>query len=107
MPAAVAAIAKRPYGVSRTTKRVARDSASLTTPSTSSRTCLRSHADQRDAEHHREQHDRRHDVVGQRVERIRRDVEVDEVERLAALDQRRAEERWRSAPGGTSAGSGT
>ena len=52
-------------------------------------------ADDRHAEDDREQHDRRHDVVRQRVERVRRDVEVDEVEGRAPLEERRAEERRR------------
>ena len=42
MPAAVAAIAKMPYGVSVTTNRVARETACPATASTSSSTCLRS-----------------------------------------------------------------
>jgi hypothetical protein len=50
------------------------------------------HADERHAHDHREEHDCGHDVVGQRVEGIRRDVEVDEVERRRPIDERRAEE---------------
>ena len=52
-------------------------------------------ADERDAQDDREQHDGRHHVVRERVERVRRDIEVDEVERRPPLDQGRAEERRR------------
>ena len=48
---------------------------------------------QRHADEQAEQHDRRHDVVGERIERIGRNVEIHEVERLAFEEQRRAEER--------------
>jgi hypothetical protein len=51
--------------------------------------------DERDAEDDREQHDRRNDVVRERVERIGRDVESDEIERRTPLDQRGAEEVMR------------
>ena len=50
-------------------------------------------ADQRDAEHEGEQHHGGHDVVRQRMKRVRRHVEIDEVERRPALDEARAEER--------------
>ena len=50
-------------------------------------------ADERHADHHREQHDRRHDVVGERVKRIRRNEQRDEIERRALFHERRAEER--------------
>ena len=43
-------------------------------------------------ENDREEDHRRHDVVGERVERIRRYIQVDEVERRPALEERRAEE---------------
>ena len=36
--------------------------------------------DERQPQEDREQHDRRDDIVRERVERVRRDVEVDEVE---------------------------
>ena len=42
VPAAFAASAKMPYGVSRLTKRVAREMVALATPSTSRSTALRS-----------------------------------------------------------------
>jgi hypothetical protein len=48
---------------------------------------------ERHADEDAEQHDRRHDVVGERIERIGRDVQIEEVERLALHEQRRAEER--------------
>ena len=55
--------------------------------------CLVRDADERRADDDAEQHDRRNDVVGERIERIGRNVEVQEVERLTFLEQRRAEER--------------
>ena len=45
-----------------------------------------------DAEQRAEQHDRGHDAVGQRVERVRRDVEGEEVDRLPLLHEGGAEE---------------
>ena len=50
-------------------------------------------ADQRDAQEQREEHHRRHHVVRQRIERIRRNVEADEVEGGATLQEARTEER--------------
>ncbi len=50
-------------------------------------------ADQGDPEDDRKQDDGRDDAVGERVERVRRDVEPEEVEGLRLLDERRAEER--------------
>ena len=52
-------------------------------------------ADDRDPEDDREEDDRRHDVVGQRVERVGRNIEIDEVEGRPALEERGAEERRR------------
>ena len=48
-----------------------------------------------DPEDDREEDDRRHDVVGQRIERVRRNIEIDEVEGRPALEERGAEERRR------------
>ncbi len=56
-------------------------------------TLLAFDADQPDAQHDGEQDDGGHDVVRQRIERIRGNVEVDEVERRPPLDEARAEER--------------
>ncbi len=92
VPAAVAAMANSPYGVSWTMNLVARESAALATCSRSSRYCLAVEANHRDAEDDGKQHHRRDDVVGERVERIRGNVEIDEVERRPPLDERRAEE---------------
>ena len=83
VPAALAAMAKMPNGVSRTMKRATRAMAVLAVRSTSSSGCLCSHADEGQPGHHREQHHRRDDVVGQRVERVGRDVEIEEVEGVA------------------------
>ena len=52
-------------------------------------------ADDGDAKDDREQHHGGHDVVRQRVEGIGRNVEVDEIERRPAFEERRAEERGR------------
>ena len=50
-------------------------------------------ADHGDAQNEGEEDDGRHDVVRQRVERVRGNVQVDEVEGGAPLDEARAEER--------------
>ena len=50
-------------------------------------------ADQRHAQQHREEDHGRDDAVGQGMEGIGRNVEVDEVERRGVLEQRGAEER--------------
>ena len=50
-------------------------------------------ADQRDAQNDGEEDHGGHDVVRQGIERVRGNVEIDEVERRPALDEARAEER--------------
>ena len=102
VPAAIAAMANMPYGVSCTTKRVARRDERVGHREHVEQHLLALEADQRDAEDHREQHDGRHDVVGERVERVGRDVEIDEVEGRPLLDERRAEERRVSRTGNAS-----
>ena len=104
MPATTAAIANTPIGVRATTKLVAFETARPAVASTSSSGALFGTPMSADADDDAEQHDRGHDVVGERVERIGRDVEVQEVERLPFLEQRRAEERRVLIAAETSAG---
>ena len=93
MPAALAAIANRPIRRQASDEaRGRRDRVSRDVQDVEQALPL-GDADQGDAENEGEQHHRRHDVVRQRVERVRGNVEVDEVERGPPLDEARAEER--------------
>ena len=85
MPAAVAASAKIPYGVSWTMKRVAAGDRRAGHAEHVEQHFLALDADQGNPEDDREQHDRRDDVVRERIERIRGNVEADEVERWRLL----------------------
>ena len=99
VPAAFAAMAKMPNGVSRTMNRAAGDRADGRAQHVEQRLLL-VHTNEGEPGHNREQHHRGHDVVGQRVERIRRDVEVQEVEGLATGRRRTVERARCGCPAG-------